>query len=92
MCETDTHIIDMHEHNICIHTLDGESGLHASMNVVIHMTVEQPSPWVPGNHLHSLESPGEKIKDICTVHKVRLIHTQSTHNTTEGKISTKYIN
>ena len=58
-----------------IHTFDGESGLHASVNVVSHVTVEKPSPWVPSHHLNGLESPGEEVKDICTVHAVRLIHT-----------------
>lgn len=55
-------------------TFDGESGLHASMDMVSHMTVEQPCAWVSSHHLHSLEGPGEQIKDVCTVHKVRLTH------------------
>lgn len=55
-------------------TFDGESGLHASMDMVSHMTVEQPCAWVSSHHLHSLEGPREQIKDVCTVHKVRLAH------------------
>lgn len=64
------HTYHIHAH---IHTFDGKSSLHASMNVVSHMTVEQPRPWVTGHHLYSLESPGEEVKNVCTVHVVRLI-------------------
>ena len=56
------------------HTFNGESGLHASMDVVGHVTVEQPSPRDPCHHLHGLESPGEEVKDVRTVHTVRLTH------------------
>lgn len=63
-----------------IHTGDGERGLHAGVDVVGDVTVEQPRPRVPGDHLHGLENPGEEIEDVCTVHAVRLTHTtQQTH-------------
>ena len=63
-----------------IHTFDGESGLHASTDVVSHVTVEEPSPWVSGHHFHSLESPGEEVKDVCTVHVVRLAYMQCSYS------------
>lgn len=78
---TFTHIIYKHE---CIHTFDSESGLHACTDVVSQVTVKQPSPRVSGHHLHSLESPREEVKDICTVHMICLTHTHTRREKRRG--------
>lgn len=46
---------------------DGEKRLHASVDVVRHVAVEQPRPGVPDQHLHHLKGPREQIHNICSV-------------------------
>ena len=73
-------------------TFDGEGGLHACDDMISHMTVEQPNPWDPGHHLHSLERSGEEVKDVCTVDKVRLTHTHTrTRTRTQTQTHTQCI-
>lgn len=37
------------------------------MNVIRHMTVEQPRPRVPNQHLHHFKGSREQIHNICSV-------------------------
>lgn len=52
--------------------MDGERGLHASVDVIRHVTVQQPGSRRAGHHLDSLENPGEELEDVSTVHPVCL--------------------
>lgn len=53
-------------------TSDGEGGLHASMDVVRHVTMQQPRSRSARHHFHRLENPGEEVQDVGAVHPVRL--------------------
>lgn len=56
--------------------MDGESGLHASVDMIRHVTVQQPGSGRAGHHLDSLENPGEELEDVSTVHSVCLQNNQ----------------
>lgn len=63
--------------------------------MVSYMTVEQPGPWVSRYHLHSLESPREEVKHICTMHSVRLSNSQNEQyieTTKRGTVSEEILN
>lgn len=53
-------------------TLDGESGLHASMDVICHVTMQQPGSRSARHHFYRLENPGEELEDVGAVHSVCL--------------------
>lgn len=52
--------------------MDGERGLHASMDVIRHVTMQQPSSRSARHHFHGLENPGEELEDVGTVSSVCL--------------------
>lgn len=51
---------------------DGVGCLHASMDVVRHMTMEQPRPWVVRKEFNGLEGPREEIIHIFSVRFIYL--------------------